>query len=160
MFLKKEYILANELVEKMDMHIANISMLRNELEAKDNYDDLKKVNNCTFINTKSPFLPNNINVALSENTFTDMTDKLPATFLRTEFNLSPEDLEKAGVIEGEVEIAGKKLIQFKPDFVKNVEGSVMYMLSEDEAKECLEDGSIDGMIKITKAKCITWYKVF
>jgi|FLOH01.1.fsa_nt_gi hypothetical protein len=160
MFLSKDYILANELVEKMGIHIANISMLRNEFENVGNMTDIVKLNNCSFINTKSINLPNNIKNGIAKHTFTDVSDKLPMTFLRSEYDLSAADLRKAGIITGDIKITDKKFFIFKQDFIEKVKGSIVYLLDDAETKECLEDGSIDGAIKITKNKYITWYKVY
>jgi hypothetical protein len=160
MFLGKKFILGSELTHKMGIHFANVSILRKELEDRDNTQDIKRLNNCTFISRNGFDYPRNIREGLDKFDLVDCSDKLPKTYIKSEFNLNVQDLKIAGIYKDEIDIYGKKLVQFTPEFVKQVEGCVVYILCEAEAHECLADKSIDGMIKISKKKYITWYNVY
>jgi hypothetical protein len=156
MFLKNTYILANELVQKMDIHIANISMM-----VKDHEDDdsgtFIKMNNCTFINTKAADLPSNIKVGIYENDFTDMTDKLPCTFARMEYGITEKEFFNSGMVTKKVEIAGKDFYQFTPEFVQKMKYKIGYVLDEAETMECYRKKQILGYTQLSKDKYFTWY---
>jgi len=160
MFLSKDYILSNELVKKMNIHIANISMLKQRIENSDNYNDILKMNNCTFINTKSLYLPKNIREGISANKFTDMSNKLPCTFVRTEYGITEKELMASGIIKEKVEVCDKDFYVFTDEFIEKTKGTVINILEEEDALDSYNDGSIDGYIKLSKNKYITWYKVW
>jgi len=156
MFLNKKYILANELVQKMGIHIANISMLVNEYEDSDT-GTFVKMNNCTFINTKDATLPNNILAGIYGNEFTDMTDKLPCTYVRTEYGITEKELFKTGMVTKKVEIAGKDFYQFAPEFVQKMKYKIGYVLDETETMDCYRKNQILGYTQLAKDKYFTWY---
>ena len=160
MFLNSNYILASELVEKMGIHIANISIIRNQLESENDICTIKKMGACTFINKNSGKLPQNIQDGIRVNTFTDMTDKIPTPFIKEEFNLSYKELSESGIILGEQKISGKKFYIFDQDFVEKVKDKICYVLSPEETQDCLKRKLIDGFIQINNRKCLTWYKVY
>lgn len=156
MFLHKKYILANELVQKMGIHIANISMLVNDYEDVDN-GTFVKMNNCTFINTKDMTLPNNILSGIYANEFTDMTDKLPCTFVRTEYGITEKELFKAGMVTEIVTVAGKDFYKFTPEFVQKMQYKIAYVLDEAETMDCYRKKQIAGYTQLAKNKYFTWY---
>lgn len=156
MFLNKKYILANELVEKMGIHIANISMLAKHFEDND-YGHVVKMNNCTFINSKSNQLPHNIEVGVWAHKYTDMSDKLPCTFVRTEYGMTEKEMLKADMIIGKVKVAGKDFYQFKPEFIKLVGKNIPYVLDKEDHDYCVAQGQIKGSIQLSKNKFFTWY---
>ena len=160
MFLNTNYILANELVKKMNIHIANISMLKQKIENSDNYDDMIKMNNCTFINKKSIYLPKNIRLGIANNVFTDMSNKLPCTYVRSEYGISEKELFASGIIKEKIEVCNKDFYVFTDEFIEKTEGTVINILEADDAMECHKNGSIDGFVKLSKNKYITWYKVW
>lgn len=157
MFLKKNYILANELVQKMDIHIANISMMRKQFEDADDMTTILKMNNCNFIKTNSHKLPNNIRQGIACNEFTDMSNKLPCTFVRSEYPLTEKDWYASGVVIDKVNIAGKQFYVFSDEFVKTTHNKIVYILDKKETDECYRKGQIDGFIQAAKNKFITWY---
>lgn len=156
MFLHKKYILANELVQKMGIHIANISMLVNDYEDSDN-GTFVKMNNCTFINTKDTTLPNNILAGIYANDFTDMTDKLPCTFIRSEYGITEKELLKSGMATEVVTIAGKDFYKFSPEFVNKMKYKIGYVLDEAETMDCYRKNQILGYTQLAKNKYFTWY---
>ena len=119
-FLSKGYILSNELVQKMGIHIANISMLRQHFEEADDFASMIKMNNCTFINSKAVGLPRNIRSGVDDNTFTDVSNKLPCTFVRTEYDMTERELRKSNMITGKEKIAGKEFYVFVVFFLNNL----------------------------------------
>lgn len=157
MFLDKNYVLANELVQKMDIHIANISMIKKQFEGTDDMKTIISMNNCTFIKSNSPKLPRNIREGIKSHTFTDVSNKLPCTYLRTEYPLSVRNWEKAGVINDKVKIAGKDFFEFTDDFVNKTRGKIVYILNEEETMDCFRKNQIEGYIQASKNKFITWY---
>ena len=156
MFLNKKYILANELVAKMGIHIANISMLVKEYEDDDSGAFIK-MNNCTFINANDVTLPNNIRTAILTNQFTDMTDKLPCTYVHTEYEISEAELFKSGMVIEKVIIAGKKFYKFAPEFVQKMKYKIGYVLDEAETMDCYRKKQILGYTQLGKNKYFTWY---
>lgn len=157
MFLNKKYILANELVQKMGIHIANISMLRNQFEDEDDYATIVKMNNCNFVKSGSPKLPRNISSGISNHTFTDMSNKLPCTFIRTEYEVTERELSKSGLIKGKVKVAGKEFYEFTEEFVQKVKNKIVYTLDKNETMECFSKGQIDGYVQVSNNKFLTWY---
>lgn len=156
MFLKSNYILANELVQKMGIHIANISMLVKEHEDEDNGMFIK-MNNCTFINTKAATLPANILAGIYANEFTDMTDKLPCTFARMEYGITEKEFLKSGIVTKVVNVAGKDFYQFAPEFVQKMHRKIGYVLDEAETMDCFAKKQIAGYTQLSKNKYFTWY---
>lgn len=157
MFLKPTYVLSNELVQKMNIHIANISMFAKQMIEEDDYGTVIKMNNCTFINTKSHKLPQNILDGLLTNSFTDMSDKLPCTWVKDEFDVTEREWFKSGIVIDKVTIAGKKFYVFAPDFVKMMKRKIGYILDAQETKDCTEKNQILGSIQLGKNKFFTWY---
>lgn len=157
MFLHKKYILANELVQKMGIHIANISMLRQQFEDADDFGSIIKMNNCSFISTMCNHLPNNIKVGILNNTFTDMSDKLPCTFVKTEYGITEKELFKVGFVIDKVKICGKDLYVFDKKFVKKMHNKIGYVLDKEETEDCFKKELIDGYTMLSKNKFFTWY---
>ena len=159
MFLAPGYILANELVNKMGIHIANVSIMRKEFEDADDLYTIRKLNNCNFVNTSSPKLPQNIKDGISNNTFTDYTNKLPCTFVRDEYPVTEREWMASGIVIGKEEIAGKNFYVFADDFVKKLTGKIGYVLSGDEYRSLLVENKIQGGIRLKRDKYFTWYSV-
>lgn len=157
MFLQSKYILANELVQKMDIHIANISMLAKTYEDQDDFATMVKMNNCTFIDTKANKLPANIKVGISKYEYTDMTNKLPCTWVRTEYGITEKELFNTGMVTEKVKIAGKEFYIFADEFVQKMKGKIGYVLDESETNYCLEKNQIACATKLSKNKYFTWY---
>lgn len=159
MFLGKNYILANELVQKMGIHIANISMLRQQYEDENDMSTMIKMNNCTMVKTNSHKFPNNIKMGIAANEFTDMSNKLPCTFVREEYEITEKELFKGGIIKGKVKVAGKDFYEFTEEFVKTTKNKIVYCLDESDTMACMAKGQIDGYIQVSKNKYVTWYGI-
>lgn len=157
MFLNKRYILANELVQKMNIHIANISMLRSQFEDDDDFHTIVKMNNCAMIDTKSQKLPRNIVEGIHKNTFTDMSDKLPCTWVRAEHEMTERELFKSGIVIKKTKVAGKDFYVFNQEFVNTMRHKIPYILDEKDMLECTSKNQILGSIKLGKNKFFTWY---
>lgn len=160
MFLSKNYVLGNELVQKLGIHIANISMLANKLEEKNDYSTIIKLNNCNFINKNSHNLPNNISKGIRQYEFTDFSNKLPVTWLRSEYELTKVELENANLIQSEIKISTKRFFVFKDWFVELMHNKIAYTLNREEMEECLKNGDILGSIEINSNKFLTYYEDF
>lgn len=157
MFLSSNYVLANELVQTMGIHIANISVLSKQLQDADDYGTVIKMNNCNFVNKKSHKLPHNIEVGLWANEFTDMSDKLPCSWVKDEYELSEKELRTAGMVIDKIKVAGKSFYVFDQEFVKKMKRKIGYVLNEAETMECFAKKQIDGYTQVGKDKYFTWY---
>jgi len=157
MFLDSNYVLGNELVQKMDIHIANVSMVARNLEKVGNYEDIVKLGNCTFINKKSLFLPKNIVRGIITNDFTPMYNKLPCTYVHQEFQTSQAKLLNSNFIKGIVEVSGKKFYEFEDKFIEDIHEKVLNILDREDALDCFDNGDILGYVELSKNKFLTWY---
>ena len=157
MFLNKKYILSNELVDKMGIHIANISMIRQQFEDNNDFGSIVKMNNCSFINITCNHLPNNIKNGILNNTFTDMSDKLPCTFVKSEYNVTENELFRSGIVIDKVTIASKDFYVFNQEFIKKMRNKLGYVLNKKELDECIKNNEIDGFEQISKNKFFVWY---
>jgi len=157
MFLNRNYVLANELVQKMGIHIANVSIIRKRFEHNDDYYSIRKMNNCSFVNSKAYNLPNNIKQGLKAHKFTDMSNKLPCTYFRSEFDITERELEKSGIVLGKMKVAGKMFYVFEPEFVKQVAGRTPYVLNAKEHEQCMNENSIAGSVQLSRNKFLAWY---
>lgn len=156
MFLNKKYILANELAQNMKMHIANISNYAKSF-GDDDYGHTIKMNNCTFIDTTSLQLPHNFLVGILTNEYVDMSDKLPCTWVKDEYNMTEKEMLKANMIFGKVKVAGKEFYHFLPEFVEQMQRKIGYVMDLKETEECIRLKQIQGSIKLTRNKFFTWY---
>ena len=160
MFLTKNYVLSNELVQEMDIHIANISMLHKQLEGNENISAVIKMGQSTFIDRTSPDLPNNIKLGLRLRDYTDMSNKLPLSYFLKEMRLTRaklKDILKNKYVLGIVTICEKEFIEFSHDFVQKTKECILYPLDTKETSECITDNSIDGYTKLTDNCFLTWY---
>jgi len=158
-FLTKDYVLANELVQNMGINIANISNLIKEFEQLDYYGDIIKMNNCTFLKKISDRFPGNIKNGLRKYEFTDMSNKLPCRYVQTEYRLSDKNLENSGILLEKRKICGKQFYIFTNDFVKRVKNKIGYTLNKTETNTAIKNGDIDGSLQISKNKFLTWYSL-
>ena len=159
MFLSKNFVLANELVEHMGIHIANISMLRQTFEDNNDFYNIQKLSNCVIINSQARALPNNIRVGLSTGKFTDLSDKLPRAYVREEYDATERELTESGIVIDRVKICNKDFYVFNQEFVKTMNGCVGCVLDADETKKYTALGKIDGSIELSKNKYFTWYSI-
>jgi hypothetical protein len=56
-----------------------------------------------------------------------------------------------------VDVSGKDFYVFSPEFVKNLQNRMCYVLDERETQECTAAGQIIGSIELSKNKFIVWY---
>lgn len=149
--LNNKSILSNELVQKMEIHIANISMLESP--------NIIKMGNCNFLQPDDLFLPKNIKQFLRANTgsFTNLENTLPCKFARDELEVSEKHLLQSGIVEKIVEVAGKQFYKFNDDFVKRIHKKVLNVLDKDDFEDCLKTKSITDYIELTKNKYLTMY---
>lgn len=157
MFLDKKYILANELVREMDIHIANVSMLRNQFEDNDDFYTVRKMANCSFVNGESQQLPKNIRAGIAKHTFTDLSNKLPCNYVREEYGITERELFKSGMVLNKEKVAGKDFYVFNDYFVKTMKKKIGYILDAKEEAQCSRKKQIIGSIRLGKNKFFTWY---
>lgn len=159
MFLDKKYVLANELVQKMGINIANISVLRKQYEYEDDLTTIVKMNNCNFLNSKSQKLPNNIRCGLSEHEFTDMSNKLPLTYVRSEYGMTEKELLKSGLVLEKIKVGGKDFFVFNDEIVATMKNKIGYVLDKNDTSDCMKRGLIEGYVQLNKNKFFTWYSI-
>lgn len=163
MFIPSNYILANELAEKGNIHVANFSMLHNNLSNLGLPDTLK-YGNCVFVDKNSNFLPKYIKDLANnpEIEYTDMSNKWLTSYATTELGVSKNYIlsSLAEYHPTEVTVAKKKFIEFDNSFINLLHQKCLNVLTEEDTMECYNDGDIEGYIKLKKDKYITWYNVF
>jgi len=157
MFLTKDYVLASELVHKMGIHLANISMLRKKYEHNDDLYSIRRMNSLLFVNKKARQLPNNIRNGLNSYKFTDLSTLLPYNYINREFAVSEKEWEQSGIIIAKTVIANKKFYVFSEEFAKTVKQYVPYILNKEETEDCTKNKTIRGSIQLSKNKFFTWY---
>lgn len=157
MFLSSKYVLANELIKRMGIGIANISILCKKFQDANN-TTIIKLNSLTFINKDSQTLPKNIYNALNEHTFTDISNKLPCNYVRSEYGITKKDLSNIDAFSDIVDIGGNNFFVFRDEFVKKLRGKIIYILDKEEAIDCYRKGLIEGYDKISNNRYLTWYK--
>ncbi len=159
MFLSKDYVLANELVQNMQINIANISKLAKEFEMMDYYGDIIKMNNCTFLKKTSHRFPKNIKEGLLQYKFTDISNALPCRWVQSEYRMTERELLLSGLLKENIKIAGKSFYVFSDEFVKTTTGKIGYTLDHKETQIANKNGDIEGYIQLSKNKFITWYSI-
>lgn len=149
--LNNKSILSNELVQKMGIHIANISMLESP--------NIVKMGNCNFLQPDDLFLPKNIKqfIRVNAGTFTNLENMLPCKFARDELEVSEKHLLDSEIVEKIVEVAGKQFYKFSDNFVQRIHKKVLYVLDKEEFEDCLKTKSITDYIQLTKNKYLTMY---
>ena len=160
MFLNKSYILANELVDQMDINIANISILRNHFENEDDFTTIVKMKNCNFIKKDSTKLPANIKKGIAQYQFTEMYNKLPCSWVNEEFPISDTKWIKSGIVKEKITIKGKQFYVFSDEFITTTHKKIVYMLNKEETEKCTQLNQIEGSIQISNDKFITWYNPY
>ncbi|WXB47921.1 hypothetical protein WCWAEYFT_CDS0219 [Vibrio phage VB_VaC_TDDLMA] len=161
MFLSSNYILGNELVQRMDINIANVSIMSKRFEEENDHTTVIKMNNCNFIKSDSPKLPQYIQKGIQDlslnKPFVDFSDKLPCTWFRSEFELSDKDCINSDIIKDKVKLFGKEFYVFEQSFIDAVKDRICYILDANETKECWNKKQIEGYVQISKKKYMTWY---
>jgi hypothetical protein len=160
MFLSKDYVLANELVQKMEINIANISKLIKDFEYNNFYGDIIKMNNCAFLKKTSHRFPKFIKDGLNNFNFTDISNGLPCRFVQSEYSITERELSKSEIFLEKKKIAKKEFYIFKDDFVQKLKGKIAYTLNKEETEKCHQNGDIQGYIQLSKNKFLTWYSLF
>jgi len=164
MFLSKNYVLANEVVQHAGIHIANVSNMIKLLEdANESEGVVVKYGNCTFINRDAKNITNSFKEYIKTPglKLTDFSDKLPITYVQTVLGVSFEILQESfgvnGFDLGEIVIAGKRFAIFPKSFVTLTKGKILYVLSKEDYISCLNNGDIQGGFALNSKKYLTWY---
>lgn len=147
--LNSNHILANELVQKMGIHIANASMIDSP--------NVIKMGNCNFIEKDDGYLPKNMKKFIRENEFTNLENLLPCKYARDELCISEKNLISSEIVSSVVTIANKDFYKFNDKFVKRVKKKILNVLNKDEFTECLTEELITDYIQLTKNKYLTMY---
>lgn len=163
LFLRTNYVLGNELVEKMNINIGNLSSAKKDLEEVDNYSAIIKLGNCLFVDKNSPHLPNNIQEGLKKYEFTDMTDKLPLSYINEQWGVNRSTVENLIDTREEFKeinvLADKAFVVFDQKFSTDLYSTNVSVLSKKEKEECEEENLIDGSLQLTVNKYLGWYNV-
>jgi len=161
MYLKENHILGNELMIKMGIHQANLSMASKKYKDENN-TDIRKLGNCVIINKDSKTLPETFKRGIAKHELTDLTNMIPLNYFMSEFDLKlphVKEIIKQGYFEDIISIYNNKFIKVNKDFVKKTKDSIFYKLNKTETEECLNKGYIDGYIKLNNNLYLTWYSV-
>lgn len=147
--LNNKSILSNELVQKMGIHIANISMLESP--------NIVKMGNCNFLQPDDLFLPKNIKKFIIENEFTNLENMLPCKFAKDELGISEKQMLQTGIVDKIVEVYGKQFYKFSDNFVKRIHKKVLNVLDKEDFEDCLKNNCITDYIELSKTKYLTMY---
>lgn len=139
MFLTKDYALSAEFAQKMGITINNFSKWYNsnpDLEGT----DLIKMGECLFFKKNTKLLWKSHANALKTLELTDFTNKVPVTYLRSEYKFDPKYAESRGL--GKViDVANKKFFEFNYDFAYKNRRKTWYPMPKeeytDEYADCL-----------------------
>lgn len=156
MFLSKKYVLVNELIDRMNINMANASGLIRELDRLGDTTTVVNIGYCNFIKD-SQNLPRNFRDALRDS-FTDISQMLPCSFVKSELNLTEKEFLDFG-LGTKVTIAKKDFFKFSDSLYKKLKNSIPYVLSKAETDDCSNRGLIDGFIKLDDNRYLTWYKI-
>lgn len=161
MFLTNQYIFSDEYIDKTKMHRANISMARNTAEAKDCFDTIKKMGRYSFIDVNSPLLPAYVTKHIKHHNFTNMENLLPLSYVKKEFKVSDEDLDRlinqTAEFKGYKNLAGTQFVEFDQEFVSSLKYCVPYVLTKKDLDSCINSHVIDGYITLNKNSYLAWY---
>lgn len=162
MFLDKKYILANELTQKANIHIANISGLVKGLEEHNLMaGNVEQMGNCTFISKTSKYVPAFIKNYMEAYTYTDMSNKIPSTYLGSSLEIPypkiVEGFKKNKIDVKEEVISGKRFTVFPTEFVEKMKNKTWFVLNKEEYIEQMNEGNIEGGIPLYKNQYLTWY---
>lgn len=172
MFLSKNHVLGHELCEFLGMSTSVISIYRKERENEGDFRTVSKLAGSVFIDLNSQYLSVGLSVSYDDRkkaAFTDLSNKLPLSFLKEMYELQPKDLH---IIGGkEVKLKNVRFWEFEDSFIakmtpknktKNV---VTCILTDEEISSCLDKKQIAGYIYLsagTKEKPsrnFAWYFV-
>lgn len=147
--LNSKHILSNELVQKMGIHIANISMIDSP--------NIVKMGNCNFLCADDLYLPKNIKKFILQNEFTNLENSLPVNYVKAELGVSEKQLFDSKIVSSVQEIAGKKFYKFTDDFISRIHKKVLYILDKEDWSDCLRDKQITDYVKLNNNKYLTMY---
>lgn len=146
MFLNKSYVLSAELAQKMNITINNFSKWYNS-----NPDligtDLIKMGECLFFKKNTKLLWESHAKALETLRLTDFSNKLPITWLKSEFKFNPQYAEKQGLGKV-VDVAKKKFFEFDCDFAYKNRYKTWYPMTKEE----FNCGEYDDLISMDVSK--------
>ena len=133
MFLTKDYILTYEFAKKLNITINNFSpwlKWRPDLVGT----DLIKLGECVFFKKSIPLLGRSFRLKLPELELTDFTNKIPITYLKSEYKFNPKFCESHGL--GKViDVCGKKFFEFDWDFAYKNRRKIWYLMSLKEYED-------------------------
>jgi len=141
----------------MGINAAFMSNIRSQFIHRDDYYNIQKLGACLYINRHCNSLPKNISKAIDRYELTDMSDKLPITYVKSELGLTETDVLSSDMVIDTMTIAGKRLYQFHPDVVRETEGHTPYVLNAKEYNECKSKNQILGSIPLRSDKFFVWY---
>jgi hypothetical protein len=152
----KDFVLGTEIAKIGNFHIANISMTIKEFGLTEGVDYLK-YGGMTLLSKKSLLLPKNVYEPMFSGKVTDLSEYLP-------FNWFIDQLEnQTRMIKDRYEvikIEGKKFIKIIDEQLKEVmfnEKLVKYVADSEELQDLINDNYIEGYIKLSNKKYLTWY---
>lgn len=147
------YFLANELTDKLGIHIANISMFIKNIK-DDEIDNILKLGNCTFIKKDFNKLPKALLKGV--HLCTELNNVLPRSWFKEDLDVTDKELEKCNIATI-IEIAGRKFYQFTNKFAEEINGKVLYILDKSDTESCSRNGEINGYVQLSKNKFLVWY---
>ena len=152
----KNYVLGAEIAKKADFHIANISMLFNDLPLVEGVDFLK-YGGITLLNKQSLGYPKYIREAMFRKDITDLSNLFPLTFFKDTLDGNIKLLsDKFKVIK----VEGKQFVQITDDKLKEIfidNKLVKSVVDNSEIDELVDEDYIKGHLRVSNKKSLTWY---
>jgi len=144
---------------KGNIHIANFSMFVSDIERRNIKDTVLRIGTCTFLNSKSEYLPNNFYKIIYKfkDEFTDFSDKVVIPVFVKEFNCPEKDMLKMPFNPRPVTVQGKRFMQFDKEFFDLFQDKVVTNINQKDYIECKENGDIDGGFKLSNDNYLVWY---
>ena len=152
----KDYVLGAEIAKKADFHIANISMLFNDLPLIEGIDFLK-YGGITLLNKKSLGYPKYIREAMFRKDITDLSDLLPLTYFLDILDGNIKLIKDSFEI---IKVQGKQFIRINDKYMSDIimnEKLVKSVVDNIEVDGLESDNLIKGKLKIAKSKFLVWY---
>jgi hypothetical protein len=152
-YFDENHVLGNEVCEILGNHMANISNLKSE--------NILKVGNCPIMLKYDVTLPPKMKSIVLSGQTTSLKDKMVLSYFKSEYNLTDSEIMKY-IAEDIEEIAGKKFIVYKKEFldkIKNIScyDNILYVLSKKEYEELDCKDVLKYTQQVSKNKYIVIY---
>lgn len=153
----KDFVLGTEIANKGKFTINNISIAINAFNLVEGRDYLK-FGGITLLSKECTFLPHYIYKNMFGDGITDLTDLLPYTYFMDEVEKTTTLIKNKYTL---VDVSGKKFVKITDKELYNAffkKRLTRYVVHSSEMPELINGRYIDGFIKLSSSKVLTWYE--